>query len=65
LLLVTYGSATGEGRRPRIPFEVGGHVGRLDQLRLLNHPAVYARIRDWIAPNPGAPGGAAAGDRPV
>jgi pimeloyl-ACP methyl ester carboxylesterase len=50
-LLVTYGSASGRGRRRRIPFaaENGSHVGRLDHLRLLNHPAVYDRIRGWLA----------------
>jgi pimeloyl-ACP methyl ester carboxylesterase len=50
-LLVTYRSASGEGRRRRIPFkaEHGSHVGRLDHLRLLNHPAVYERICEWLA----------------
>jgi hypothetical protein len=50
-LLVTYSSASGEGRRRRIPFEAehGSHVGRLDHLRLLNHPAVYERIHEWLA----------------
>jgi len=50
-LLVTYRSASGEGRRRRIPFEAehGSHVGRLDHLRLLNHPAVYERIHGWLA----------------
>ena len=50
-LLVTYRSASGEGRRRRIPFtaEHGSHVPRADHLRLLNHPAVYERIRDWLA----------------
>ena len=50
-LLVTYRSASGEGRRRCIPFEAehGSHVGRLDHLRLLNHPAVYERIHGWLA----------------
>lgn len=49
-LLVTYTSASGAGRRRRIPFaaENGAHVGGIDHLRLLNHPAVYAQIRDWL-----------------
>jgi pimeloyl-ACP methyl ester carboxylesterase len=49
-LLVTYRSASGTGRRRRIPFEVdnGSHVGRVDHLRLLNHPAVYERLRTWL-----------------
>jgi len=50
-LLVTYSSASGEGRRRRIPFaeEHGSHVGGIDHLRLLNHPAVYERIHGWLA----------------
>jgi pimeloyl-ACP methyl ester carboxylesterase len=53
-LLVQYPSASGNGRR-RIPFELehGRHIGRAHHMRLLNHPEVYAQIRDWI-------GGAAA-----
>jgi len=49
-LLVTYRSASGGGRRRRIPFktEHGSHVARLDHLRLLNHPAVYERIHEWL-----------------
>jgi pimeloyl-ACP methyl ester carboxylesterase len=49
-LLVTYQSASGVGRRRRIGFaaENGRHVPRADHLRLLNHPAVYAQIRDWL-----------------
>lgn len=50
-LLVTYPSASGAGRRRRIPFaaENGAHVGGIDHMRLLNHPAVYGQIRDWLA----------------
>jgi pimeloyl-ACP methyl ester carboxylesterase len=50
-LLVTYRSASGAGRKRRIPFraENGRHIGRVDHLRLLNHPVVYAQIRDWLA----------------
>src|SRR3954451_1653689 len=49
-LLVQYPSASGNGPRRRIPFEVenGHHVGGLDHMRLLNHPDVYAQIRKWI-----------------
>jgi len=49
-LLVTYQSASGVGRRRRIGFaaENGRHVPRADHLRLLNHPAVYEQIRDWL-----------------
>jgi pimeloyl-ACP methyl ester carboxylesterase len=49
-LLVRYPSASGQGRRRRIPFEIdhGRHLGSLNHLQLLNHPAVYAQVRDWI-----------------
>jgi pimeloyl-ACP methyl ester carboxylesterase len=50
-LLVTYRSASGEGRRRRIPFnaEHGSHIPGLDHLRLLNHPVVYERIGEWLS----------------
>jgi pimeloyl-ACP methyl ester carboxylesterase len=50
-LLVQYPSASGNGPRRRIPFEMenGHHLGGAHHLRLLNHPDVYAQIRDWIA----------------
>jgi pimeloyl-ACP methyl ester carboxylesterase len=53
-LLVRYPSASGAGRRRRIPFEIGNgrHIGGLDHMRLLNNPAVYAQIRDWLARPP-------------
>lgn len=49
-LLVHYPSASGRGRSRRIPFEVdnGRHLGGTHHLQLLNHPAVYEQIRDWI-----------------
>jgi pimeloyl-ACP methyl ester carboxylesterase len=61
-LLVQYPSASGEGRRRRIPFEVenGHHVGGAHHLRLLNHPDVYAQIRRWIERDVPAPVSAAA-----
>jgi pimeloyl-ACP methyl ester carboxylesterase len=48
-LLVSYPSASGNGRR-RIPFEVehGRHVGGLHHMQLLRHPSVYAVIREWL-----------------
>ncbi len=53
-LLVRYPSASGAGRRRRIPFEIenGRHIGGLDHMRLLNNPAVYTQIRDWLARRP-------------
>ena len=50
-LLVTHRSASGTGRRRRIPFEPehGTHVGRIDHLRLLNHPVIYEQLKAWLA----------------
>src|SRR4051812_5284469 len=50
-LLVRYPSASGSGRRRRIPFEVdkGMHVGGANHFQLLNHPAVYDQIVSWLA----------------
>ena len=49
--LVLVPSATGQGRTRRIPFEPehGHHVAPAHHLTLLNHPDVYARLRDWLA----------------
>lgn len=49
-LLVHYPSASGDGRRRRIPFEIdnGRHVGGAHHLQLLNHPAVYDHLRTWL-----------------
>jgi pimeloyl-ACP methyl ester carboxylesterase len=49
-LLVQYPSASGNGRRRRIGFEVenGHHLGGAHHMRLLNHPDVYAQIRTWV-----------------
>ncbi len=48
--LVHYPSASGQGRNRRIPFEAdnGRHVGGLHHLQLLNDPAVYEQIKEWI-----------------
>jgi pimeloyl-ACP methyl ester carboxylesterase len=50
-LLVRYPSASGQGRRRRIPFEIdnGRHLGGLNHFQLLNHPAVYELLRGWLA----------------
>ena len=49
-LLVRVPSATGQGRRRSLPFELepDHHVGGLHHLRLLHHPAVYDRIRSRL-----------------
>lgn len=48
--LVLQPSASGRSRRRRIPFrdEDGAHVGGAHHLALLNHPAVYERLRAWL-----------------
>jgi pimeloyl-ACP methyl ester carboxylesterase len=53
-LLVHYRSASGNGRRRQIPFEVdnGRHIGGVHHLELLNHPAVYGQIRAWLEREP-------------
>jgi hypothetical protein len=61
-LLVQFPSASGNGPKRRIPFEIdkGCHLGGLHHLQLLNHPAVYDQIRTWLAPRQlaaGAPAG--------
>jgi pimeloyl-ACP methyl ester carboxylesterase len=50
-LLVRVPSASGAGRRRRIPFgaDDGCRLGGLTHLDLLNHPEVYEQIRAWLA----------------
>lgn len=50
--LVLVSSASGRGRTRRIPFEEGHgmHVGGATHFALLNHPAVYERLREWLRP---------------
>jgi pimeloyl-ACP methyl ester carboxylesterase len=52
--LVLVPSASGRSRTRRIPFadEYGAHVGGAHHLALLNHPAVYERLREWLATPP-------------
>ena len=49
--LVLKPSATGRSRTRRIPFEeeFGMHLGRAHHFALLNHPAVYEKLRAWLA----------------
>ena len=49
--LVLKPSATGRSRSRRIPFEeeYGMHVGGASHFALLNHPAVYEKLRAWLA----------------
>ncbi len=57
--LVLPASASGRGRTRSIPFrpEDGLHVGGAHHLALLNHPAVYARMRTWLGGEPSGRGG--------
>ena len=50
-VLVLTPSASGRSRTRRIPFdeEYGMHVGGAHHFALLNHPAVYDRLRGWLA----------------
>ena len=50
-LFVQFPSASGTGRRRRIPFakDNGRHLGGLHHFDLLNHPDVYHQIRTWLA----------------
>jgi pimeloyl-ACP methyl ester carboxylesterase len=49
-LLVRYPSASGGGRRRRVPFELdnGAHLGGATHFHLLNHPAVYQQLKAWL-----------------
>jgi pimeloyl-ACP methyl ester carboxylesterase len=55
-LLVRFPSASGSGRKRRIPFEIdnGAHVGGITHFHLLNHPAVYNQIEAWLEREPAA-----------
>ncbi len=52
--LVLAPSASGRSRTRRIPFEdeYGMHLGGATHFALVNHPAVYERLRDWLAAAP-------------
>jgi pimeloyl-ACP methyl ester carboxylesterase len=49
-LLVQFPSASGDGPRRRLAFEIenGLHLGRTHHLQLLNHPAVYEQLGKWL-----------------
>ena len=50
-VLVLTPSASGRSRTRRIPFdeEDGMHLGGAHHFALLNHPAVYEKLRSWLA----------------
>jgi pimeloyl-ACP methyl ester carboxylesterase len=49
--LVPFASASGTGRRRTLGLDVdrGRHLGGLHHFDLLNHPRVYAVLREWLA----------------
>ncbi|MGI8661135.1 MAG: lipase family alpha/beta hydrolase, partial [Thermoleophilaceae bacterium] len=52
-VLVPLSSANGSGasaRRTPLAFDDAAHFPGLTHFDLLNHPAVYARLREWLAP---------------
>ena len=44
-----------KGERLRFRIEHYHHVGGANHFELLNHPAIYAQIRRWMAPRPALP----------
>jgi pimeloyl-ACP methyl ester carboxylesterase len=50
-VLVLQPSASGRSKKRRIPFEeeYGAHVGGTHHMALLNHPAVYDKLRGWLS----------------
>jgi hypothetical protein len=55
--LVLQPSGSGRSRTRRIGFDeaYGQHVGGAHHFALLNHPAVYDKLRDWLAVSPSSP----------
>jgi hypothetical protein len=49
-LLVQFPSASGNGKKRRLPFEVdnGMHLPGTNHFQLLNHPAVYEQLVSWL-----------------
>jgi hypothetical protein len=57
-MLVLRSSAWGQerrGERMRFPVDNYRHVGGATHFDLLNHPAIYDLIRDWLAKRPALP----------
>lgn len=49
-LVVRLSSATGRSRSASLPFESGVLVGQMSHLQIMNHPAIYTILRDFLAP---------------
>lgn len=49
-LFVRFASASGQGRRRVVPFEIdnGRHLGGLHHFHLLSHPTIYEQMRRWV-----------------
>jgi pimeloyl-ACP methyl ester carboxylesterase len=49
--LVLQSSATGRSRSRKLGFEdeFGLHIGATNHIALLNHPAVYEKLREWLS----------------
>jgi pimeloyl-ACP methyl ester carboxylesterase len=47
--LVLTPSASGRSSSRRIAFQEGRHVGQAHHLALLNHPAVYEQLHEWLS----------------
>ena len=49
-LLVQFRSASGNGHRRRLPFDInnGHHIGGLNHFDLLSHPDVYNQLQHWL-----------------
>ena len=47
--LVLSPSASGRSSSRRIAFQEGRHVGQAHHLALLNHPAVYEQLHEWLS----------------
>ena len=58
-VLVLPASASGRSRARRVGFrdEDGFHLGGASHFALLNHPEVYARLRDWLGTRRAVPAG--------
>ena len=61
LVLPASAWARRRGEALRFPIEHYHHVGAVNHFQLLNHPAIYAQIRRWMAPRRALPAGAPTG----
>ncbi len=50
--LVREGSASGQGRVRRIPFDAGVTLGGINHLAVMRDDTVYEHVREWLSPTP-------------